>query len=252
VRVGVSLGDSVAAMLATIGALSALNRRQETGRGDVIDIALHEAVFALLEGILPEYSVADLVRERAGNVLPGSAPTSTYPTRDGKYISIGANSDSIFPRLCRLMEQPDLATDPHFADNQSRRRNVAELDSIIQEWTLTRDLADLWHTLNEAQVPAGPVYSIDDIARDPQFLARDMILPVEVDGVGEVLMPGVVPKLAGAPGSVRWPGPPLGAHTDLVLAHDLGFSRKQIDELHASGAVGGGTPAPARDAWQPA
>lgn len=252
VRVGVSLGDSIAGMFATIGALSALNRRYHTGRGDVIDIGLHEAVFALLEGILPEYSVAGLVRERAGNVLPGSAPTSTYATRDNKYISIGANSDSIFPRLCRLMGQPELAMDSRFADNQLRRRNVAELDSIIQAWTLTRDLADLWFALNEAQVPAGPVYAIDDIARDPQFLARDMIVPVHVQGVGEVLMPGIVPKLADATGSIRQPGPPLGAQTDLVLSHDLGFSPKEIDELHASGVVGGGTPAVVPDASQPA
>lgn len=251
VRVGISLGDSLAAMFATIGALSALNRRQETGRGDVIDIGLHEAVFALLEGILPEYGVAGLVRQRAGNVLPGSAPTSTYPTRDGKYISIGANSDTIFPRLCRLMGQPELATDRRFTDNQSRRGNVTKLDSLIQEWTLTRDLEDLWSALNEAQVPAGPVYAIDEIARDPQFLARDMILPVDVDGVGEVLMPGIVPKLAEAPGSIRWPGPSLGAHTDLVLERDLGCTPQEIDDLRSSGVVGGGPAAVAPEASQP-
>ncbi len=252
VRVGISLGDSLAGMFATIGALSALNRRKETGRGDVIDMALHEAVFALLEGILPEYSVAGLVRERAGNVLPGSAPTSTYPTRDEKYISIGANSESIFPRLCALMGQPGLATDPRFADNQSRRRNVAELDLVIQGWTISQDLDDLWAILNEAQVPAGPVYAIDDISRDPQFLARDMILPVDVDGVGEVMMPGVIPKLAQAPGSVRWPGPPLGAHTELVLAHDLGYSPEKIEELQAQRVIGGGAPAEAREPYLPA
>lgn len=236
-RVGVSLGDAVAALYAAMGALAALIRRRETGRGEIVDVALYEAVFSLLESILPEYGYAGLVRERQGNALLGAAPSNTYRTRDGAWISIGANADSIFRRFARAMGRPDLPDDPRFCDNQARRANVDELDAIIQDWVGRHDMEDIWKMLNEAGVPAGPVYSVRDIAEDPQYRARGMILPVEVPGIGPVLMPGVVPRFVREPGGVAWPGPELGEHTRHVLEEELGLDPAEIEKLAEEGVI---------------
>ncbi|MBX6350361.1 MAG: CoA transferase [Clostridia bacterium] len=236
-RVGVSLGDAVAALYAAMGALAALWRRRETGRGEVVDVALYEAVFSLLESILPEYGYAGLVRERQGNALLGAAPSNTYRTRDGIWMTIGANADSIFRRFAQAIGRPELPEDPRFRDNQARRAHVDELDAIIQDWVGRHDAGDVWKILNEAGVPAGPVYSVKDIAEDPQYRARAMILPVEVPGVGTVLMPGVVPRFAREPGGVDWPGPRLGEHTRKVLEGDLGLGGAEVDRLARDGVI---------------
>ena len=238
-KVGVSLGDAVAALYATVGVLAALRRRQLTGRGEVVDVAIHEAVFSLLESILPEYGHAGVVRERRGNGLLGSAPSNVYPTRDGRFIVIGANADSIFRRLCRAMGAPELADDPRFADNQSRRANVAELDARFERWTMAHDLDRIWQILIEAEVPAAPVYSIADIVADPQYRARDMILRLPGPGeLGELLVPGVVPRFQESPGGVRWLGGPPGEHTARVLERLLGLDPAEIARLAAGSVIG--------------
>jgi crotonobetainyl-CoA:carnitine CoA-transferase CaiB-like acyl-CoA transferase len=238
-KVGISLGDTVAALYAVAGALAALRRRDRTGRGEVVDVALHEAVFSLLESILPEYGSTGEVRERRGNALLGSAPSNVYPTADGGYVTIGANGDSIFRRFCAAIGRSELADDPRFADNQSRRANVAELDALIERWTLDHTLQEAWELLNRADVPASPVYSIADIAGDEQYRARDMILELDgPDGLGKLLVPGIVPKFREAPGGVRWLGPPVGRHTEPVLRHELALGSGEIAWLAREGVIG--------------
>jgi len=244
-KVGVSLGDAVAALFATIGTLAALHRRDVTGCGEIVDVALYESVFSLLEAILPEYGYAGSVRQRRGNALLGSAPSNVYPTGDNRWITIGANGDSIFRRFCGAIEQPELADDPRFADNQSRRANVAALDRLIEGWTRQHDLGELWEILVRAEVPAAPVYSIADVVADPQYQARDMILRLMgPHGIGELLVPGVVPKFVDAPSSVRWLGRTAGADTATVL-REIGLEEAELDRLaHDSIIDLGGTPRP--------
>ena len=244
-KVGVSLGDAVAALFATIGTLAALHRRDVTGCGEIVDVALYESVFSLLEAILPEYGYAGSVRQRRGNALLGSAPSNVYPTGDNRWITIGANGDSIFRRFCGAIEQPELADDPRFADNQSRRANVAALDRLIEGWTRQHDVGELWEILVRAEVPAAPVYSIADVVADPQYQARDMILRLMgPHGIGELLVPGVVPKFVDAPSSVRWLGRAAGADTATVL-REIGLEEAELDRLaHDSIIDLGGTPRP--------
>lgn len=238
-KVGISLGDAIAALYATIGILAALRRRSVTGRGEVVDVALHESVFSLLESILPEYGYAGAVRERRGNALLGSAPSNVYPTGDGRHITIGANGDSIFRRFCTAIGQPELAGDPRFADNQSRRANVAELDGLIERWTRQHGLDEAWQVMVDAGVPAAPVYSIADAVDDPQYQARDMVLRMAgPGGLGDLLVPGVVPKFEEAPGSVRWLGGEVGADTASVLQELAGLTAEEIAELAGRTVVG--------------
>lgn len=238
-KMGVSIGDAIAALYATIGTLAALRRREATGRGEVVDVALHEAVFSLLESILPEYGYNGTVRERRGNALPGSAPSNSYPTADGRYITIGANGESIFARFATAIGKPELRDDPRFADNQARRANSEALDEIIAAWTVDHSMEEIWELLNGAGVPAAPVYSIADIVRDPQFLARGMILEAEGPrSVGRLLMPGFVPRFSEAPSSARWLGPRVGQHTAAVLGEELGLSAADLDALQTEGVIG--------------
>jgi crotonobetainyl-CoA:carnitine CoA-transferase CaiB-like acyl-CoA transferase len=238
-KVGISLGDAIAALYATIGVLAALQRRNVTGRGEVVDVALHESVFSLLEAILPEFGYDGVVRQRRGNALLGSAPSNVYPTSDDRFITIGANGDSIFRKFCLVIGRPELADDPKFADNQSRRSNVVELDAFIKTWTLAHDLKEIWEILVDAEVPAAPVYSIAEIVEDPQYQARDMILHLAgPEGIGNLLVPGVVPKFQEAPGGVRWIGGPVGQHTAAVLHELLRLGEEDITRLAADGVIG--------------
>ena len=235
-KVGVSLGDAVAALFATIGTLAALHRRDVTGHGEIVDVALYESVFSLLEAILPEYGYARSIRQRRGNALLGSAPSNVYPTGDDRWITIGANGDSIFRRFCAAIDQPRLADDPRFADNQSRRANVAALDQLIVSWTRQHELRELWEILVRAEVPAAPVYSIADVVADPQYQAREMILRLMgPEGIGELLVPGVVPKFVDAPSSVRWLGRAAGADTTTVLK-EIGLDEAELERL-ARGSI---------------
>ena len=221
-RVGLSLGDSIAALYGVVGTLLALHAARETGHGQVVDVALTEAVFSLLEEIVPEFGYDGRVRERTGNILGGAAPTNTYFTADRRWIAIGANGDSIFRRFCAGIGRPELADDPRYATNQARREHVADLDRIIGAWVAGRTLDEAMAVLEAHDVPVGPVYSVADIAADPQYRAREMLLDVPDERLGQVLMPGVVPRLSRTPGAVRWPGPSVGAHTAEVLCDLLG------------------------------
>ena len=235
VRVGVSIGDSLAALFGVIGALTAIHHRATSGRGQVVDVALYEAVFAMMESMLPEYGMGHHVRERAGSALPGIVPSNTYPCRDGKYVVIGANADSIFKRMMKAIGRDDLAADPSLADNAGRVKRTEELDQAIAEWTATVDLEEALSVLEEAEVPSGRIYSIADITADLHYQARGMIERHKL-GHHDLLLPGIVPKLSATPGGTRWIGPKLGEHTDAVL-RDLGYDDARIQSLRAKGVL---------------
>ncbi|MCL6599558.1 MAG: CoA transferase [Alicyclobacillus macrosporangiidus] len=239
VRVGFAIGDEIAALYTVIGILMSLLRRERArdGQGDRVDVALTEAVFSLTEAALTEYLHEGVVQERTGNQLTRSAPSNIYPTRDGRWVAIGANTDHIFPRLLQAMDRADLAGDSRFSDNQSRVQNVAELDAIISAWTAQYDAVELLALLNQHDVPAGPVMSVADIAIDPQYEARDMILRVPADTGEEIGMPGVVPKLANHPGRVDRAGGRLGRDTDAILQEVLGWTAEQIQEARRKGVI---------------
>ncbi|MBX6351448.1 MAG: CoA transferase, partial [Clostridia bacterium] len=242
VRVGVSLGDSVAALYAVVGALAGLIRRERLGRGggeaaEMVDVALYEAVFSLTESILPEYAVHGAIRERYGNDLFSAAPSGVYETRDGRWLAIGANADPIFRRFAALLGRPELADDPRFRDNPARVRHHAELDRIIRDWVATQDAAPLWDALRRAGVPAGPVYSIADIVSDPQYRARGMLVNPGDPREPDLLMPGVVPRFLNAPGEVRWAGPELGEHNDEVFQGLAGLTPDEVEELRRKGVI---------------
>ena len=235
VRVGISIGDSLAAMFGVIGALMALHHRAASGRGQVVDVALYEAVFAMMESMLPEYGMDGYVRERSGAALPGIVPSNTYPCRDGKFVVIGANADSIFKRMMRAIGRADLADDPSLATNEGRVRRTEELDRAIGAWTASHDLDTVLEVLEKAEVPSGRIYSIADIAADLHYQARGMIERHRL-GDRDLLLPGLVPKLSETPGATRWIGPKLGEHTDAVL-RGLGFSDAEIAALRARRVV---------------
>jgi formyl-CoA transferase len=236
-RVGISLGDSLASLYGVIGALMALHQRaQNGGRGQVVDVALYEAAFSLLESTLPEYGMTGFVRERSGGALPGIAPSNTYVCKDGSYLVIGGNTDNIFRRLMRAIGREDLAEDPGLADNAGRAARAAELDSAIGEWTSQRSLADALEALNAAEVPAGRIYSIADIVKDAHYQARGMIEKARLEGGEEILLPGLVPKLSETPLRTRWIGPKLGEHTSEVL-QELGYDAARQRKLRAKGVI---------------
>ncbi|MCC6174734.1 MAG: CoA transferase [Chloroflexi bacterium] len=230
-RIGLSIGDSIAGLYAVVGTLMALRVAEQTGRGQVVDVALMESVFSMLEAIVPEYGYDGRVRERTGNLLGGSAPSNTYPTADGHWLAIGANGDGIFRRFSAAIGQPELAHDPCYATNQARRANAGNLDALIAEWTSTRTLAEAMAILNEADVPAGPVYSVEDIANDPQYQAREMLVDLPDARLGRLLMPGIVPRLTATPGAIRSAGPDVGQDTDDVLGRLLGLDPKALAAL---------------------
>ncbi|MEO7744258.1 MAG: CaiB/BaiF CoA-transferase family protein [Usitatibacter sp.] len=236
VRVGISIGDSLAAMFGVIGALMAMHHRTQSGRGQVVDVALYEAVFAMMESMLPEYGMGGFVRERSGAALPGIVPSNTYPCQDGKYVVIGANADSIFKRMMRAIGRPDLADDPSLGSNDGRVRRTEELDRVIGEWTAGHPLDEVLAVLERAEVPSGRIYSIADIAADLHYQARGMIERHKLGGE-DLLLPGIVPKLSETPGTTRWIGPRLGEHTDQVLA-GIGYDAQRIAELRARGVIG--------------
>ena len=236
VRCGISIGDTLAALHGTIGVLTALyHRKVNGGQGQVIDVALHEAVFNVMESLVPEYSVFGAVREPAGSALPGIAPSNAYRCADGGVLVAGTG-DSIFKRLMTAIGRDDLGQDPTLADNAGRVRRVDEIDQAIGAWAQSRSVNEVLQRLNEAKVPVGRVYTAKDIVEDPHYRARDMILRQTTRDGHEMDVPGVVPKLMGTPGSVRSAAPRLGDDTDSVLA-SLGLDGAAIAELRSRGVV---------------
>ena len=237
VKTGISIGDSIAALWGALGALMALRHKEvNDGQGQVVDVALYEAVFAMMESLVPEFDVFGFVRERTGNIMPGITPSNTHTTRDGRHITIGANGDAIFRRLMRAMGRDDLAEDATLADNAGRDARREELYALIDAWVAQHDEAAVLATLAAAEVPASRIYSVADMFADPQFLAREMLHSVKLPDGRDCRMPGVVPKLSGTPGGSEWIGPALGAHTDAVLA-GLGYDEARIAALRAAGAL---------------
>jgi crotonobetainyl-CoA:carnitine CoA-transferase CaiB-like acyl-CoA transferase len=238
VRVGLAIGDSIAALYAVIGTLLSLYHRDaQNGKiGQVVDVALYEAVFSFLEGIVPEYVHSNVVRERTGNQHVSTAPSNVYETKDGKYVAIGANSDSLFARLAKVMGRGDLLADPNLKDNRGRVKEMDRIDAAIEEWTLQHSLATCMQKLNEGSIPAGPIYNIEDIMADPHYQARDMFIAMEDDRLGDIVMPGIVPKLSETPGEVKWVGPNCGAHTEEILSQ-LGYSSEKIKEFSKAGII---------------
>jgi formyl-CoA transferase len=237
VRPNLSMGDALAAMHGVIGVQMALHHRNVNGgKGQVVDVALYEAVFNMMESSLPEYDMYREVRQRTGTSLTGIVPSNTYLCKDGEHVVIGANGDSIFKRLMILIGRSDLANDPSVADNAGRVKRTDELDGIIGKWTSQYDVESVVRMLNEAQVPNGKIYSMADIVRDPQYLAREMIRQVALPDGTALKVPGIVPKLSATPGDIDWVGPELGEHTDAVLAQ-CGFSAADIADLRQRKAI---------------
>jgi formyl-CoA transferase len=236
-RAGISLGDSLAGTFAALGAVMAVHARARTGRGQVVDSAIYEAVLAMMESLLPEWQVAGYQRERTGSVLPNVAPSNVYPTRDGQTILIAANQDSVFTRLAQAMGRPELATDERYATHSARGANMAELDELIASWTAAQDADPLLDLLHGAGVPAGRTYRARDMFADPHFAAREAIVRLPHPAFGEIAMHNVAPRLSDTPGSVRWVGPELGQHNDEIYQGLLGLTPDDVDGLRARGVV---------------
>ena len=236
VRVGVSIGDSLAALHGTIGVLIALHHRKSNGgRGQVVDVALYEAVFNMMESLLPEYDVAGLVHEAAGSALPGIAPSNAYRCSDG-IVLIAGNGDTIFRRLMQRIGRDDLAADTGLQSNAGRVVRVAEIDDAIEQWTRERRVDETLRAMEDAKVPAGRVYTIADIAHDPQYIARAMVVRQQMDDGSSIAVPGIVPKLSDSPGALRRRAPRLGEQTDAVLA-EIGITPDQVAALRARGII---------------
>ncbi len=236
-RAGISLGDSLAATYAAYGTLAALHARERTGRGQVVDSAIYEAVLAMMESLLPEWAVAGYQRERTGAILPNVAPSNAYPTADGSDVLIAANQDTVFARLCDVMGRPELTTDARYATHGARGAHQVELDDLISEWTRTRPADKLLAELHEAGVPAGGVYTAKDMLADPHIAAREAIVRVPHPDFGELPMQNVAPRLSADPGSVRWAGPALGQHNDEVYGGLLGLSDDERAQLREQGVI---------------
>jgi crotonobetainyl-CoA:carnitine CoA-transferase CaiB-like acyl-CoA transferase len=219
VRPNLSLGDTLAGVHAALGVLLALLRRERGGEGQAVDVAIYESVFNMLEGVVPEYDGAGVVREPSGSTLTGIVPTNTYRCRDGRYVVIGGNGDSIYRRLMMAAGRADLADDPRLASNAGRVSHEDEIDQALSEWAGTLDAKDVLDRLENAEVPSGPIYSVADMVEDPHFQARGLFEPVEVDGES-LALPAMVPKLEDTPGATRWPGPEIGAHNDEGLTSE--------------------------------
>ncbi|WP_194824431.1 CaiB/BaiF CoA-transferase family protein [Nocardia sp. XZ_19_231] len=236
-RAGISLGDSLAAVFATIGTLAAVHHRANTGRGQMVDSAIYEAVLAMMESLLPEFAVTGYQRERTGSVLPNVAPSNIYPTLGGEMILVAANQDTVFARLVKAMGRSELATDERYSTHNARGARMTELDDLIAAWTATFETDALLEQLHAAGVPAGRIFTARDMFTDPHFAAREAIVRLAHPEFGELPMQNVFPKLSETPGSVRHPGPELGEHNQDVYGGLLGLDEKAIGRLAADGVI---------------
>jgi formyl-CoA transferase len=230
VRPNLSVGDTLASLHGVIGALLALHHVQKGHKGQVVDVALYESVFNVTESLLPEYDAQGVIRERSGSTLPGIAPSNLYPCSDGFYVLIAGNADSLYRRLMGAIGREDLRDDPALAKNDGRAAQMQRIDDAIAQWTSSLTQEQVLQKMQEAEVPAGRIYTAADIAADPHYAARGMIEEV-IAGDGEPLkVPGIIPKLSGTPGAIRSPAPRLGEHTEEILG-SLGFSADEISGL---------------------
>ncbi|MEQ8698453.1 MAG: CoA transferase [Bauldia litoralis] len=238
-RVGLSIGDTLAGMFAAIGVLASLvgKLRQEPGAGQTVDVAIVDSVLAVMESVISEYSGAGALRERTGTALNKIAPSNLYPTADGDLVVIAANADTLFRHLADAMGRPELACDPRYRDHRARGEHQAELDALIADWSQTLSRDEILAILNERGVPVGPVYDAADICADPNLRARGAIVEAETAFAGPILMQGIVPRLADAPGSVRWTGPALGEHNQAVYGGLLGLSDAELAGLSERGVI---------------
>lgn len=236
-RIGLSIGDSLAATYACLGALMALRHRDQTGEGQVVDSAIYEAVLAMMESVVPEYTEQGFVRERTGSVLPKVAPSNAYPTKDGD-ILIAANQDTVFKRLAVAMGKPEMADDVNYATHHARGECQVELDAIITEWTKGFTSDEMQALMDEHGVPAGKIFKAPDMLTDPQFKARDAIVKVDHPAYDELYMQNVFPKLSQTPGEIRWAGPTeLGQHNDEIYGELLGKSEAELKEMRDAGTI---------------
>jgi formyl-CoA transferase len=236
-RVGISIGDSLAALFACVGTLAALHSRAQTGRGQVVDSAIYEAVLGVMESTVPEYTVGKFIRERTGSFLPGLAPSNVYPTADDQMILIGANQDTVFRRLCAAMGREELADDERYRTHHARGARQQELDALIAEWTRGFGTDDLLELLEENGVPAGKMYRAPDMLADPHYRARHAIIEVESGEYENLRMQNVFPRLSKTPGRVNWAGPEIGQHNDEVYGGLLGYDAERITALQADSVI---------------
>lgn len=236
VRPGISIGDSLSALHGLIGILMALYNRTNTGKGQMIDVALYESVFNMMEGAVPEFDRNGMVREPAGSAIQGISPTNAYPCNDGNYVLIAGNGNSIFKRLMTLIGRDDMGNEPAYASNPGRVRDMARIDAAIAEWTQQRSLTDALDALALASVPAGRVFTVKDIVKDPHYQARGMLQKIKLDDGSDLMVPGVIPKLSDTPGSFTGGGPRLGQHTEEVLSC-MGVDASHLESLRQKGVV---------------
>jgi len=236
-RMGISIGDQLAASFACMGALAALHHRDITGEGQVIDSAIYEAVLAMMESLITEYVEAGYIRERSGAILPNVAPSNIYPTKDGQMVLIAANQDTVFRRLAAAMGRPELAEDPKYATHGARGEHQAELDELVAEWTATLDAEDLMVELDKFGIPQGKIYRAPDMLEDPHFKAREAIIKVAHPQFKNLQMQNVAPKFSKTPGKVRWSGPELGEHNDEIYGGLLGLAKDRLEALEKKGLI---------------
>ncbi len=236
-RMGISIGDELAAIYACLGAMMALHHRDRTGKGQVVDSAIYEAVLAMMESMVTEYAAAGYVRERTGPILPNVSPSNVFDTKDGKLLLIAANQDTVFKRLAEAIGQPELAQNPRYATHAARGLVQVELDALINDWTKTVDLVPLEALLTDNGVPCGLIYTVPDMLADPHFKARNAIVDVPHPVFGMLKMQNVAPRLSDTPGAIRHAGPELGEHTDEVLQGILGIAAEKLDDWRARGII---------------
>ena len=237
-RAGISLGDAIASLFAVIGTMAALNERQHSGKGQEVDVAIYEAVFALMESTVADFELGGHIRGRTGSVLPRVAPSNVYPTADGADVLIAGNADAIFRRICDAMNRSDLADDPRYINHESRGVNQTELDDLIAAWTSELPVEELEAILDTNAIPYGRIFTAPDMLTDPQFAARQIIERYEDQVLGkDVPMAAPVPNFSRTPGRIASTGPELGQHTDKVLSEVASYSDEQIRELHTQGII---------------
>jgi len=236
VRPNLSIGDTISGIHAALGISLALLEQKQSGKGQVVDVALYESMFNLMEAVVPEYDGAGVIREPSGSTVTGIVPTNTYRCSDGKYVVIGGNGDSIFQRLMQAAGHPEMAEDPRLASNPGRVEHEAEIDRALAEWCLKNSSVHILEILDESRVPAGPIYNVEDMINDEHFNQRKLFEEVEINGK-PLKIPAILPRLDKTPGATRWPGPELGSHNEEVLGELLGLSADELRDLSVDGII---------------